>query len=102
MILRVAVIFPDGYPNDLHTRSPIYDTTDRTTGKPLLGQVVHLRRMQNCRNSSGLVAEASGSRTHQRHKVPLNGFEARAQHRPKLASTAIVANGNRRPARSAG
>jgi hypothetical protein len=39
------------------------------------------------------MAEASGSRTHQRHQVPLNGFEARAQHRPKLASRAIVAEG---------
>jgi hypothetical protein len=32
------------------------------------------------------VAEASGSRTHLRHKVPHNGFEARTQHRPRLAS----------------
>jgi hypothetical protein len=34
------------------------------------------------------VAEASGSRTHPRHRVPHNGFEARAQHRPRLASNA--------------
>ena len=32
------------------------------------------------------MAEASGSRTHLRHKVPHNGFEARTQHRPRLAS----------------
>ena len=34
-----------------------------------------------------MVAEASGSRTHLRHRVPHNGVEARAQHRPRLAST---------------
>src|SRR5581483_7628233 len=37
------------------------------------------------------VAEASGSRTHPRHRVPHDGFEARAQHRPRLASRPIVA-----------
>ena len=42
------------------------------------------------------LAEASGGRTHLRHKVPHNGFEARAQHRPRMASTAIVAETGRR------
>src|SRR5689334_329380 len=37
------------------------------------------------------MAEASGGRTHLRHIVPHYGFEARAQHRPRLASSAIVA-----------
>ena len=37
------------------------------------------------------VAEASGSRTHPRHRVPHDGFEARAQHRPRLASSPILA-----------
>ena len=36
------------------------------------------------------VAEASGSRTHLRHYVPHAGFEARAQHRPRVASMAIL------------
>ena len=35
---------------------------------------------------NNLVAEASGSRTHLRHKVPHAGFEDQAQHRLKLAS----------------
>ncbi len=47
------------------------------------------------------LAEASGSRTHQRHQVPLNGFEARAQHRPKLASRLIVAEEPGGPSRTA-
>src|ERR1035437_8583614 len=36
------------------------------------------------------LAEASGGRTHLRHKVPHNGFEARAQHRPRMASRPIL------------
>jgi hypothetical protein len=38
------------------------------------------------------VAEASGGRTHLRHRVPHNGFEVRAQHRPRMASEAILAD----------
>jgi uncharacterized protein (TIGR02284 family) len=38
------------------------------------------------------VAEASGSRTHLRHKVPHTGFEDQAQHRPRLASSVILAS----------
>ena len=34
-----------------------------------------------------LLAEASGSRTHLRHRVPHAGFEDQAQHRPRLASS---------------
>src|SRR5579872_5032151 len=37
------------------------------------------------------MAEASGGRTHLRHRVPHNGFEARAQHRPRMASGPILA-----------
>lgn len=36
--------------------------------------------------SAPIVAEASGSRTHQRRLAPLTGFEDQAQHRLKLAS----------------
>jgi hypothetical protein len=36
------------------------------------------------------MAEASGSRTHLRHGVPHAGFEDQAQHRPRLAPTAIL------------
>src|ERR1039458_5474531 len=36
------------------------------------------------------LAEASGGRTHLRHKVPHNGLEARAQHRPRMASRPIL------------
>ena len=32
------------------------------------------------------MAEASGSRTHQRRGAPLTGFEDQAQHRQELAS----------------
>ena len=38
------------------------------------------------------MAEASGSRTHLRHKVPHAGFEDQTQHRPRLASTKILAS----------
>jgi hypothetical protein len=44
------------------------------------------------------VAEASGSRTHPRHKVPHDGFEARAQHRPRIASSPILAGRRPKPA----
>ncbi len=40
-----------------------------------------------------LPDSAVESRTHQRHQVPLNGFEARAQHRPKLASRGDCSRG---------
>jgi hypothetical protein len=38
-----------------------------------------------------VVAEASGGRTHLRHKVPHAGFEDQAQHRPRIASKEILA-----------
>ena len=37
-------------------------------------------------NEQQELAEASGGRTHLRHKVTHTGFEARARHRPKMAS----------------
>jgi hypothetical protein len=37
------------------------------------------------------MAEASGGRTHLRHKVPHAGFEDQAQHRPRIASKEILA-----------
>jgi hypothetical protein len=40
------------------------------------------------------VAEASGSRTHQRRGAPLTGFEDQAQHRQELASKEIFAINN--------
>src|ERR1035438_1424562 len=43
------------------------------------------------------LAEASGSRTHLRHGVPHAGFEDQAQHRPRLASSVILAPASLQP-----
>src|SRR5258708_27855931 len=48
------------------------------------------------------LAEASGSRTHLRHRVPHAGFEDQTQHRPRLASTVILALVNQVAAEVAG
>lgn len=45
----------------------------------------------NIREINELLAEASGGRTHLRHKVPHAGFEDQAQHRPRIASREILA-----------
>ena len=43
------------------------------------------------------MAEASGGRTHLRHRVPHAGFEDQAQHRPRIASKEILAGLRSRP-----
>ena len=52
----------------------------------------YTRGLQVIESYSEPLAEASGSRTHPRHQVPHNGFEARAQHRPRMASWAILSD----------